>query len=222
MARKLEGVRHMTDGAIADDETPDIRKGNECFVNLMGQHFLSHILDVSDDRLTISFPGADYPASGMHLELQFHDDEGFNSYRSQVVAGPLKHAGAVVILRPRGMDRILHRHTCRVSTDLTVQVKEENHIRKYDAALLNLSRGGALLETDAPFDFNSSIELSISIPHDQTRTIHGHVTHVNRQQSPGGNERLTVGVRFANMDADTNQAIMNYVWQRLRDIYPGH
>ncbi|MFO7976933.1 MAG: hypothetical protein R6V12_20165, partial [Candidatus Hydrogenedentota bacterium] len=70
----------MQNGAIGDEDTPDIRKNNECLVNLMGQHFLSRILDVSEDRLTIAFPGKDYPASGMHLELQFHDEEGFNCY----------------------------------------------------------------------------------------------------------------------------------------------
>jgi len=141
----------MTDAAIRNDDAPDLSTGKECLINLMGQYFLSRILDVSDDRLTVTFPGADYPAPGMRLELQFHDDEGFNAYVSHVVVGPQHHAGRVVIERPTAMERVLHRQNCRVSTDLTVQVKEQNHIRKYDAALLNLSGGGALLETDAPF-----------------------------------------------------------------------
>jgi c-di-GMP-binding flagellar brake protein YcgR len=211
----------MTDGAVVDEETPDIQKGNQCLVNLMGQHFLSRLLDLSEDRLTISFPGSDYPASGMHLELQFHDESGFNCYRSQVVAGPLKHPGAIVIKRPKGMDRVTHRRTCRVPTDLTVQVKEVSHVRKYDAALINLSGGGALLKTDAPFDFNSTVDIIISIPRDKTRTIQGHVTHVDRSKAPKESERSTVGVRFANTDSETTQAITDYVWKRLRELYPG-
>lgn len=211
----------MKNGAIRDEDTPDIRKDNECLINLMGQHFLSRILDVSEDRLTISFPAKDYPASGMHLELQFHDDEGFNCYQSQVVAGPLKHPGRVVIKRPKTMDRQRHRDNCRVSTDLTVQVREESHVRKYDAALINLSSGGALLETDAPVDFNSSIELALSVPGDKIRTIKGHVIHVERPKLSQGNGRSTVGVRFVDIDSETAKAITDYVWQRLRELYPG-
>ncbi|MFO7975483.1 MAG: PilZ domain-containing protein, partial [Candidatus Hydrogenedentota bacterium] len=204
-----------------DEDTPDIRKNNECLVNLMGQHFLSRILDVSEDRLTIAFPGKDYPASGMHLELQFHDEEGFNCYQSQVVAGPLKHPGVVVIKRPKAMDRRHHRQHCRVPTDLTVQIKEQSHVRRYDAALTNLSGGGALLETDAPVDFNSSIEITLSVPRDKTRTIQGHVIHVDRPKAPHDNGRSTVGVRFVHLDSETAKAITDYVWQRLRELYPG-
>ncbi|HNV21298.1 MAG TPA: PilZ domain-containing protein [Candidatus Hydrogenedentes bacterium] len=211
----------MTDAAIRNDDAPDLSTGKECLINLMGQYFLSRILDVSDDRLTVTFPGADYPAPGMRLELQFHDDEGFNAYVSHVVVGPQHHAGRVVIERPTAMERVLHRQNCRVSTDLTVQVKEQNHIRKYDAALLNLSGGGALLETDAPFDFNSSIEMAISIPCDRMRTIRGHVTHVDRSRAPRNSGRAIVGVRFGKMEAATTQAITDYVWQRLREMYPG-
>lgn len=211
----------MVNGEAVENETPDLERGRECLVNLMGQHFLSRILDVSEDRITMSFPGVDYPASGMHLELQFHDEEGFNCYRSQVEAGPLEHPGKILIRRPTDMDRMQHRHTCRVSTDLTVQVKEEDHVRKYDAALTNLSGGGALLETDAPLDFNSNIEITLSIPRDKTRIIHGHVMHVERPQPPQNDGRLTVGVRFVKLDSETSKAITEYVWQRLHEIYPG-
>ncbi len=212
----------MTDVAIRNEDMPDLSAGRECLIRLMGQHFLSRILEVSDDRLTVTFPGTDYPAPGMRLELQFHDDEGFNSYVSHVVAGPQQHAGRVVVERPSAMERVLHRQNCRVSTDLTVQVKEEDLIRKYDAALLNLSGGGALLETDAPLDLNSSVEMTISIPLDRSRTIHGHVTHVDRLKPPHDSGRSIVGVRFWKMDAATTQAIRDYVWQRLRELYPGH
>ena len=119
------------------------------------------------------------------------------------------------------MDRKQHLHNCRVSTDLTGQIREETHVRKYDAALMNLSGGGALLETDAPVDFNSSIEVTLSVPRDRTRTIKGHVIHVDRPKPPRDNGRSTVGVRFVNIDAETTKAITDYVWQRLRELYPG-
>jgi c-di-GMP-binding flagellar brake protein YcgR len=212
----------MTDEAVRNEDTPDLSKGRECLVFLMGQHFLGRILDASEDRLTLTFPGTDYPTPGMQLQLQFHDEEGFNSYLSLVVAGPQEHAGCVIVERPAAMERILHRQNCRVSTDLTVQIKEAELIRQYDAALLNLSGGGALLETDAPLDLNSSVEMTISIPLDTVRTIHGRVTHIERRVPPHDSCRFIVGVCFGKMDAATTRAIKEYVWQRLRELYPGH
>jgi len=211
----------MKNGAIGDENTPDIRKNKECLINLMGQHFLSRILEVSEDRITVSFPGMDYPASGMGLELQFHDQEGFNCYRSLVVAGPSVLPGAMVIQRPKAMDRVQHRLTCRVSTDLTVQVKEQSLVRKYDASLINLSGGGALLETDAPLDFNSSVKMLISIPRDKTRTVEGRVIHVARPNASQEGEQSIVGVRFIRVEPETERAIADYVWERLRELYPG-
>ncbi|MGI6459980.1 MAG: PilZ domain-containing protein [Candidatus Hydrogenedentales bacterium] len=212
----------MTDAAMRNEEAPDLSKGRECLVVVMGQHFLGRILDAAEDRLTLTFPGTDYPTPGMQLQLQFHDEEGFNSYIAVVVAGPQENAGCVVVERPVVMERILHRQNCRVPTDLTVQIREGELVRQYDAALVNLSAGGALLETDAPLDLNSSIEMTISIPLDTVRTIHGRVTHIERLRPPHDSCQFVVGMCFGNMDTATTWAIKHYVWQRLHELYPGH
>ena len=205
---------------------PDhIRVGAECLLSVMQQHFMVEITEVDADTVTTTFPARDYPVEGMTADLEFHDRRGIDLYRCEVLAGPRNRPGSVILRRPKACARARHRDACRVPTDLTVQVRDRNHVRRYDAALLNLSLGGALLSTEAPFASESRIELTVSLPAEPTHEIPARVVHLteisDRRPKPlsSGPEHV-IGARFLNLDPAVAESISRYIWGRLRELYP--
>jgi c-di-GMP-binding flagellar brake protein YcgR len=199
----------------------DLEKGKQCLLSVMDQYFMVEIVEVGSDKLKVTFPGIDYPLEGMAVALQFHDQDGINEYPSYVVDGPRGMENYLTLAKPETGTRTQHRSTCRVPTDLTMQVKDQIHVRKYDAALLNLSAGGCLIQTEGPFTLDSTLEAMLSLPGESTHTILAKVVHVASPgtSSPAGNVRA-FGLRFIDPEPLVVRSISHYVWRRLREIYP--
>ncbi|HOE67663.1 MAG TPA: PilZ domain-containing protein, partial [Candidatus Hydrogenedentes bacterium] len=144
---------------------------------------------------------------------------GLDCRHAQVAQGPRNPGDGVLLTQPRERVRTYHRGSCRVPTDLTVQVKNRAHVRHFDAELLNLSAGGALLRTVAPFDFSTTVEMIVSLPGEPPLTMAGHVVHIcdvpERQQL---GQRI-IGIRFTTPDTAATRFITQFIWQRLHEMY---
>lgn len=196
----------------------DLKVGRQCMMSTMGQRFLVEVLDVEEDTVRLSCPGADYPVSGMMVSLEFHDPTGYNSYRVEVVEGADAEGEGMLLRRPIDSRRSQHRDCCRVPTDLTIQVKEQVHVRRFDAALLNLSSGGMLIETTAPFDATSTVEATISLPGEPVFVVLGKVVH-QAEVEEGPQDLRTYGIRFLPPEPTITRSISRYIWSRLKDLY---
>ena len=198
----------------------ELRPGDPCLFNVTGRHFLVRILEVDASRIRITFPGIDYPVDGMRANLEFHDETGFYYYSTEVVKGPSSDLQGVLLSRPAELKRSTHRSSCRVATDLTVRVKDQVHVRRYDAALINLSSGGALIQTEAPFDFSSTIEMTLSLPGETACTILGQIVHLIEAAPNAPESHQMVGIKFITLDPDIEKSLTRYIWRRLQELYP--
>ena len=198
----------------------ELVKGNQCLLQVLGQHFLVDVLEVAEETVRISFPGEDYPVTGMQVNLEFHDTEGFNSYSSEVLEGPENKSQSMLLRRPSEARRTHHRRSFRVPTDLTVQIKDQVHVRRYDAALLDLGSGGVLVDTVAPFDFSTTIEVTMSLPGEMTHTVLGKIVHIGESPDNPGSGSKMLGVRFLGATPQVVNSISRYIWKRLRELYP--
>jgi Tfp pilus assembly protein PilZ len=194
--------------------------GNECMLHVAGRHFLVKVVEVKDDLLRVTFPGKDYPVKGMRGEIQLHDEEGFFYYPIAVVEGPVPKGSGILLRKMSELKRSRHRESCRVPTDLLVQVKDEAHVRHYNATLLNVSAGGAFVQTDAPFDYSTTAELSISLPGEATHTIRCQIVDVIPPCEGGHSVDRRFCLRFMEIDSEAEQCITRYVWERLQQMYP--
>jgi len=194
--------------------------GVECLLNVTGRHFLVKVLETTNDVFRVSFPGKDYPIGGMRGEVEFHDGDGFFYYPVQVVDGPIHKGSGITLQCIDGIKRNRHRDACRVPTDLTVQVRDESHPRRYNADLINISAGGAFIRTEAPFDFSTIAELAISLPGEATHEIRCQVVDMlpgAENAHPAGNRYC---LRFAAIEPEAERCITHYVWERLRQMFP--
>jgi len=185
----------------------------------MGRHFQVEILELTGTGVRVTFPGADYPIEGLGAALEFHDDKGFDYYQAHVLAGP---AGDGTILlaclgEPR---RNIHRENYRVPTDLTVRLRDQVRVKRYDAPLVNLSLNGCLIQTDADFDFTTLLDLTLSLPGEATCTITAHVMHVVDAPAGAHAGAHIYGLRFVDLAPETDESIKRYIEQRLRELYP--
>ena len=197
-----------------------IVKGAECLLNFIGRHFKSRILEVGPETFRVTFPGKDYPVPGLNIVLEFHDDLGFYYIPTLVVEGPQKQPGGITLQKANEVKRSTHRDSFRVPTDLTVHVRDHIHVRRYDAALVNISAGGALLRSDAPWDFSSTLEIMLSLPGEQLYTLLGQVMHIATCPQCGVQQTERVfGVKFIGIDPEIERAITNYIFTRLPELY---
>ncbi len=204
----------------APGKSTQIAVGNRCLLNVMNRHFMAEIQEVNDDNIRVTFPGKDYPIPGMQVDMEFHDVSGFSYYRTSVFKGPSRGVEGIVLGRPRELKRFQHRESCRVGTDLTVQLKDQVHIRKYDAAVVNISSKGLLARSEAPLAFNATVEVTMSLPGEPSFTVLGQVVHT--AGGLGGNEGpgTFFGIRFLDLEPDVENAVSRYIWRRLKELYP--
>lgn len=204
-----------------DPAAQHIIVGRSCLLNVMSERFMVSLLEVDDDTIRVSFPGRDYPIPGTPAQLEFHDSKGFDLYEAEVIEGPAGTLDGITLTRPRDSQRTQHRDACRVPTDLTVQIKDNAHVRRYDAALLNLSLGGALVETEADFGFQTTVETTLSLPGEPAFRLLGRIAHITE---PGrvpraGSQLRLFGIRFTSLDPEVEAGLSRYVNSRMRDLY---
>lgn len=198
----------------------DIRPGDQCLFNVTGRHFLVRVLETDSATVRITFPGIDYPVEGMRAYLEFHDETGFYYYPAEILRGPMADQQGVLLSRPTELKRSTHRSSCRVATDLTVRVKDQVHVRRYDAALINISSGGALLQTEAPLDFSSTVEITLSLPGETSHLILGQVVHIIEPAPNAPASEQMIGIKFSNFDPVVEKSLTRYIWRRLQELYP--
>jgi Tfp pilus assembly protein PilZ len=209
-------------GADKTGEPCELAEGLQCFLYVTERHFLVRVLALDADTVRVTFPGRDYPVEGMRADMEFHDEDGYCYYPTEVLRGPVAGEEGIVLRRPAEVKRSVHRSTFRIPTDLTVQVKDRDHVRRYNASLQNISAGGALIRSDAPFDFSTTVEMDLSLPGESMHTISCQVAQILPSGSPQDCHARLICLRFAELAADADLSITHYIWRRLQDLYEHH
>jgi c-di-GMP-binding flagellar brake protein YcgR len=214
-----EGPAAMLNELHLDAGHAHFIEGNRGLLLLMGQRFLVSILSVTPDTVRVSFPVQDFPMEGMYVNLEFHDDLGYATYESEVIASPKEPGDGLLLRRPPDAVRTHHRSSWRVAADFHVEMKGHVHPRRYDAPVINISGGGMLVRSDAPLNFGDSVDITFDLPGDSRKTALAQVVHLNVPSESQGGVPL-VGLRFISPDAALTKAITMYIWRRLRQTHP--
>ncbi|MCX5759519.1 MAG: PilZ domain-containing protein [Candidatus Hydrogenedentes bacterium] len=200
-------------------EPCELAEGIQCFLYVAERHFLVRVLALDNDTVCVTFPGKDYPIEGMHADMEFHDEDGYCYYSTEVLRGPVAGEEGIVLRRPAEVKRSVHRSTYRIPTDLTVQVKDRDHVRRYNASLQNISAGGALIQSDAPFDFSTTVEMDLSLPGESTHTIPCQVAQILSPGNPQDGHVRLLCLRFTELAVDADLSITHYIWRHLQELY---
>ena len=193
--------------------------GNRALLVLMGQRYLVSIVSVMDEAIRLTFPVSDFPLEGMYVNLEFHDDQGYSTYESEVIASPREPGDGLLVRRPPDSLRTHHRSSWRVSADFVVEMKNHVHPRRVEAPVINISAGGMLVRADAQLNFGDNVELHFDLPGDARKYALAQVVHVNTPEESRGQVPL-IGLRFVSPENSLTRAITTYIWRRLRQAHP--
>ena len=179
------------------------------------EYFLSTIESATENALEVTVPAKDYPAAGMRVSMDFHDDDGCTVYRTYVIRGPSAQRRTARLRRPSECERITHREYTRIETTLPVRFREIGSVGYHLGQIMNLSAGGILLRTSETHEFHKLLEIELKLPETPRLTVLAQIVHKAEQmKSPSG--RLSLyGCKFVRLDWQARKAIIQYVKNQL-------
>jgi len=210
-------------GFTTHSDTPaesKLKPGAHCLMTVTGRNFMVEILEVTDDRIRVSFPGIDYPVEGMLVDLEFHDRDGFLYSQSKVLAGPYKEGDGVLLERPHKLQQSRHRDSVRVPSDLEAEVRDQVHVRKYVAYVRNISTGGALIESPGDFGSGETLEMSLMLPDSDPQKLLAQVLYKIGTEETDSGLLHSYGTTFVGYEPGAGRMVTQYIWNRLKQLYP--
>ncbi len=193
---------------------------NALFMLKTDRHtFLSKILSVSDDEVVVSSPIEDYPLPEMIVEMHFHDQWGWYSFRSAVTSAPDFDKPRISLSRPVSTERFIHRKYTRVAVNLKARYRPLGSTHYSPAKIYDLSVGGALVQADQQIDPQERIEMDLSMPDGEIAPV---VAEPSREilESADDGPPFYMGCQFIGLTRETMQVIRDYVWQQLKAGLP--
>ena len=193
--------------------------GNRCLLLLMGQRYLVSIQKADSGSISVTFPIRDFPVEGMHVELEFHDTEGYTRFESEVMVAPKEVGDFLVLRRPPDYLRTYHRGSWRVPVDFKASIKGHVHPRRLNVPVINLSTGGMLILTDAEMAAGDMMEALLPLATLKDDPLTCQIIHrADPAQSLGG--LVQVGCSFVSPDPIHIKGISDYILERLKELGP--
>ena len=185
----------------------------------MGRRYLVAILHVSTDTLRISFPMIEMPLKGVCVDLEFHDEDGYTSYESEVLEDPAGVGEGLLLRQSPQMVRNRHRGSWRIPVRMKATIKGQVHPRRDEVNVVNMSAGGMLVRTERLLTMGDLVDIAFALPSEAPDTLVAEVVHVSETEGKPSPEDL-MGLRFVSPDPTTIRAITRYLWQRIREMHP--
>jgi c-di-GMP-binding flagellar brake protein YcgR len=193
---------------------------NALFMLKSDRHtFLSKILSVSDDEVVVSSPIEDYPLPGMLVEMHFHDQWGWYSFRSTVTAPPDFDKPRISLSRPVSTERFIHRKYTRVAVNLEARYRPLGGTNYAAARVYDLSVGGALIQSEERFEPEGKMEIDFSLPNGEIAAVVAEPSREMLEEASDG-PPFYMGCQFMGLTRETMQVIRDYVWQQLEAGLP--
>lgn len=195
------------------------RKGERFILLIMGERYLVSVLDVEEDQIRVSYPAAHFPVEGMYVLMEFHDDEGYSTYESEVLATPHQPGDGLVLRRPHADQRASHRRAWRVEADFKAVIKDHVHPQKHEVDVINLSAGGLQFATELGLGIGHNLDISFDIPGRGHHQVLAAVAHLMVKEDDKRSPHR-VGVKFINPEPETTKAVVEYIWLQVHRKHP--
>ena len=196
------------------------RKGERFILLIMGDRYLVSVLDVEPERLRVSYPSAHFPVEGMYVILEFHDDEGYSTYESEVLETPREPGDGLILRRPHADRRASHRRAWRVASDFKAVIKDHVHPQRHEVTVTNVSAGGMQIATEVDLGIGHNLDIEFDLPGRGRHKVLGAVVHLMVEDAPQRKAETRAGIRFINPDNETTKAMIEFIWLQVHRLHP--
>ncbi len=202
----------------AGEPVKHVKAGDKGLFVLHGRRFFVGVLEVDENAIRVSFPKPDLLDEGARVELEVHNENGFNGYECEILRTPRAVGEGVLLSHPVPSSRNVHRSGWRVPAGLPGRLKGHVHPKAVQVDIVNLSVGGALVRAKDPMPLavGDNADLRFSLPDAEEERLLTEVVHAE----PESGKAHEVGLRFISTDQQTRRLLTNFVWRTLRELYP--
>ena len=150
------------------------------------------------------------------IVVEFEGRGGNAAYFTRfLTAAPDDHK-ELILLRSANLNCDELRSFLRVPTEIAVTVTLEDSPAKFDARLLNISSGGALMESEMLPELEYGEKLQMQIVDDPGISVQSELIHFSNGKSSSS---IRVGVRFIDVDDASVRALTWFVWKRVKMFF---
>lgn len=198
-----------------------LQKGSVGYLSAGTQRVPIEIADYTGKAVHIRFLEGGLVGGSPWCWLDFDVPGGLARFHTQVCAATYDIQDGLLLVRVHGLDRMGVREFARVPVNLPVDIHDSQG-RVHRAVLVNISSGGALLETeivaDAEFRLRDEVTVKLPLPA-KIYTIGGQIVHVEHV-GVSTDHRRRYGVRFVEVDRPFLRDLFDYIWLRLTEMFP--
>lgn len=196
-----------------------LQPGTPCLVRFADNTFLVNVVEADAETIRVGFHAYDFPVPGMLVDLEFHEPEGIVRFVAKVLKGPKTEGDGILLERPFSPQVIQHRATYRAETDLDATFVERKGRSHERCKIKNLSTTGASMESRVPLQRGAIVQLVLPLS-GRNHEIEARICHIAGYTGKDGAKRYIYGTRFLNYSPGAGTAVTNYVWNRLKELYP--
>lgn len=191
-------------------------KGTKCSLRIDGRRYPAELVDARDRVLRMQCLEDGFDMQSRGVVVEFEGNGGNAAYFTRfLTAAPDDHT-ELILLRSANLNCDELRSFLRVPTEIPVSATLEGSPAKFDARLINISSGGALMESDKLPELEYGEKLQLQIVDDPGISVQGELIHFSNGK-PSSN--LRVGVRFIDVDDANVRALTWFVWKRVKMFF---
>lgn len=196
-----------------------LQAGREVTLCLPGRRVPSRILAVAQDTVGVTMDTEPFPDEGMGVSLEFATPQGACSFYTRVIIRPREPGGALILMRAPNISGAERRRTWRIPMSVPAPVRRIAAGRAESMLLVDISTGGALLETGIPLQLNEMLDICLALPEQEPHVVRARVVRAEAP-APCSEGGLRFGVLFVEMAADARRELTHFMWERLLRLYP--
>ncbi len=188
-------------------------KGSQCHMRINGRRIPAEVMDVRDRVIRMRCVEDGFAIEGRGIVVEFDEPRGTAAYFTRYLTSAPDAHTELVLLRSANLNCDELRSFLRVPTEIGVTVTLDDSPAEFSAKLVNISSGGALLESDMLPELEYGERFKMRIAEDPAVSVLGEIVHFSNDKA-GAQPRF--GVRFVDVDDDSVRALTWFVWKRVK------
>ena len=184
-----------------------------------GHSFAVEVVALAEDTVGVRCAMGEAPDSGRVVCVAFPFEEGQYLYFMLVVVGAREGGEGLILQRAGSTSYVQRRKALRVPLDVEVAMRPHGLTSSQTVRAIDLSAEGMLIEASGELSIAETVDLMLPFPGAPGHLLYAKV--VREATSNTAPERRRYGLWFVEIGQDARRSLILYLWERLRQLYPG-
>ena len=188
-------------------------KGMKCALRIDGKRFPAELVDARERVLRLRCLEDGFSMDSRGIVVEFEGPKGTAAFFTRFLTSAPDCHTELILLRSANLNCDELRSFLRVPTEIGVSVTLEDSPAQFAAKLLNISSGGALMESGSMPEVEYGERIKVQITEDPAIAVQGEIIHFSDGKT---STDPRFGVRFMDVDDNSVRALTWFVWKRVK------